>query len=83
MGEDVNANSDDLMVALPSDKKGRKPLIACSVEEVPILADAIEAVLSIRQHRIMQLKSEGLLVAACEEASLAGTQGGDQSHTRR
>lgn len=55
------ANSDDLMVALPSDKKGRKPLIACSVEEVPILADAIEAVMSIRQHGVMQLKSEGLL----------------------
>jgi hypothetical protein len=32
---------DQIKVALPSDKKGKRPTISCSKEEVPILADAI------------------------------------------
>ncbi|MCK5532911.1 MAG: hypothetical protein KAI85_16860 [Halopseudomonas aestusnigri] len=32
---------DQIKVALPSDKKGKRPTISCSTEEVPILADAI------------------------------------------
>ncbi len=35
------SDQEDIRLLLPTDKKGRRPSIACSTSEVPILEDAI------------------------------------------
>ncbi len=47
------SNQEDIRLVLPTDKKGRRPSIACSTAEVPILEDAINGAMLIVQSTVL------------------------------
>jgi hypothetical protein len=47
------SDPDDIKLLLPTDKKGRRPSIACSTSEVPILEDAIIGAMKVVQAQVL------------------------------